>query len=158
VVHRASDLAGQADTGTATQARARGLLADAETRVLYTQTAGERALLTDLLDLTDVEAQLLTQLPPHRALWQIGRHRAVVDHLLSPLEQTRLVDTDQHMRPAPAPAALPDPAGSPRPGPLGEPVAAAPDDAWDPLGEDLTDLAPPGAGWGVSPHAGRRTS
>jgi hypothetical protein len=98
VVHRASDLAGQADRGTATQARALGLLADAETRILYHQTAGERALLTDLLDLTAVEAELLTQLPPHRALWQIGRHRAVVDHQLSPLERARLVDTDQHMR------------------------------------------------------------
>jgi hypothetical protein len=103
VVHRASDLAGQADRGTATQARALGLLADAETRVLYNQTAGERALLTDMLDLTTVEADLLTQLPPHRALWQIGRHRAVVEHQLSPLERARLVDTDQHMRMATVP-------------------------------------------------------
>ncbi|MCW2666088.1 MAG: ATP-binding protein [Frankiales bacterium] len=97
VLHRASDLAGQADTGTATQARARGLLADAETRVLYTQTAGERPLLRDLLDLTDVELDLVTQLPPHRALWQVGQHRAVVEHLLSPREAAQLIDTDQHM-------------------------------------------------------------
>ena len=103
VLHRASDLAGQADTGTATQARAKGLLADAETRVLYTQTPGERPLLAELLDLTDVELDLVTQLPPHRALWQIGRYRAVVDHILSPLEATDLVDTDQHMRPHPPP-------------------------------------------------------
>ena len=99
VLHRASDLAGQADDGTATQARARGLLADAETRVLYTQSPGERPLLRELLDLTDVELDLLTQLPPHRALWQIGRHRAVVQHLLSPREAAELIDTDQHMRP-----------------------------------------------------------
>jgi hypothetical protein len=112
VLHRPSDLAAQADNGTATQARARGLLADAETRVLYTQAAGERPLLRELLDLSDVELDLVTQLPPHRALWQIGRHRAVVDHLLSPLEAAQLVDTDQHMtarphprRPAPVEAA-----------------------------------------------------
>lgn len=98
VVHRASDLSGQADHGTATQARAQGLLADAETRVVYAQTPGERAALVDLLDLTDVEAQLVTQLPPHRALWQIGRQRAVVDHVLSDLERDQLVDTDQNMR------------------------------------------------------------
>jgi hypothetical protein len=98
VLHRASDLTGQADTGSATQARARGLLTDAETRVLYTQSAAERALLADLLDLTDTEQDLLTRLPPHRALWRIGRHTAVVDHLLSPLEQQQLVDTDQRMR------------------------------------------------------------
>jgi hypothetical protein len=104
VVHRVSDLSGQADSGTATQARAQGLLADAETRILYAQTPGERAALRDLLDLTDVEAQLVTQLPPHRALWQIGRHRAVVDHVLSAVERDRLIDTDQHMRSAgPAP-------------------------------------------------------
>ena len=107
VVHRASDLAGQADRGTATQARALGLLADAETRVLYAQTAGERALLADLLDLTPIEAELLTQLPPHRALWQIGQRRAVVDHQLSRLERTRLVDTDQRMRQPSGPPAAP---------------------------------------------------
>ncbi|MCU1622066.1 MAG: ATP/GTP-binding protein [Frankiales bacterium] len=106
VVHRASDLTGQADAGTATQARARGLLADAETRVLYTQTAGERTVLRDLLDLSDVEADLLTQLPPHRALWQIGRHRAVVDHRVSHLEARRLIDTDQQMRRQHPPEAL----------------------------------------------------
>jgi hypothetical protein len=99
VVHRASDLAGQADAGTATHAQARGLLADAETRVLYTQSPGERALLADLLDLTGPELELITQLPPHRALWRIGTaHAAVVDHLLSPLEAELLADTDQHMR------------------------------------------------------------
>ena len=98
VVHRASDLAGQADHGSVAQAQARGLLADAETRVLYAQTAGERALLADLLDLTGPEQDLLTRLPPYRALWRIGQHRAVVDHVLSHLEQHHLVDTDRRMR------------------------------------------------------------
>jgi hypothetical protein len=102
VLHRASDLTGQADTGTAAQAQARGLLTDAETRVLYAQSPSERTLLADLLDLTGVEQDLLTRLPPHRALWRIGRHTAVVDHLLSPLERERLVDTDQQMRMNPA--------------------------------------------------------
>lgn len=115
VLHRASDLAGQADDGTATQARARGLLADAETRVLYTQSPGERPLLRELLDLTDVELDLLTQLPPHRALWQIGRHRAVVQHLLSPREAAELIDTDQHMRPGSTGAGS-EPLAAPRAG------------------------------------------
>jgi hypothetical protein len=112
VLHRASDLAGQADDGTATQARARGLLADAETRVLYTQSPGERPLLRELLDLTDVELDLLIQLPPHRALWQIGRHRAVVQHLLSLREAAELIDTDQHMRPGRT-SKHPDPVAAP---------------------------------------------
>jgi hypothetical protein len=125
VLHRASDLAGQADDGTATQARARGLLADAETRVLYTQSPGERPLLRELLDLTDVELDLLTQLPPHRALWQIGRHRAVVQHLLSPREAAELIDTDQNMRPG-STGAGPEPLAAPR---VGRHSARAPADA-----------------------------
>lgn len=105
VLHRVSDLTGQADTGTATQAQARGLLADAETRVLYTQNPSEQPLLREVLGLTGPELDLVTQLPPHRALWQIGQHTAVVDHLLSPLEAQHLVDTDQQMRLAVPPAA-----------------------------------------------------
>ncbi|GAC1322509.1 MAG: ATP-binding protein [Mycobacteriales bacterium] len=99
VVHRVSDLAGQADTGSATQAQARGLLTDAETRVLYAQSPAERALLAELLGLTGPELELVTALPPHRALWQIGAHTAVVEHVLSRLERDRLIDTDQQMRP-----------------------------------------------------------
>ena len=123
MLHRASDLTGQADTGSATQAQARGLLTDAETRVLYTQSAGERGLLADLLDLTDTEQDLLTRLPPHRALWRIGQHTAVVDHLLSPLEQQHLVDTDQRMRVRPEPHQQPEPAASAH---LATPTASAP--------------------------------
>jgi hypothetical protein len=123
VLHRPSDLSGQADSGTATQARALGLLADAETRVLYAQAAGERAALAELLDLTDVELDLVTALPPHRALWHIGSHRAVVDHLLSDLEARQLVDTDQHMHATPpadrhrAPAPASEQRGPATPGP-----------------------------------------
>lgn len=96
VVHRCSDLDGQADDGTAAQAQARGLLADAETRVIHTQAAGERSRSRDLFGLTDVEADLVTRLPAHRALWLIGRNAAVVDHVLSASEYD-LVDTDQAM-------------------------------------------------------------
>ncbi|MDP3713774.1 MAG: hypothetical protein Q8R60_14965 [Mycobacteriales bacterium] len=97
VLHRPSDLTGQADHGTATQARAAGLLADAETRVLYAQTPGERTALAELLDLTAVELDLVTALPPHRALWHVGPYRAVIEHLLSTVEAEQLIDTDQHM-------------------------------------------------------------
>jgi type IV secretory pathway VirB4 component len=99
VVHRCSDLSGQADDGTATQAQARGLLADAETRVVYGQPAGERAAVADLLDLSETETELVTRLPAHRALWRIGAHTAVVEHVLTADEATGLVDTDERMRP-----------------------------------------------------------
>jgi type IV secretory pathway VirB4 component len=98
VVHRCSDLSGQADTGTATQAQARGLLADAETRVIYAQPAGERHAVAELLDLSTTETELVTRLPAHRALWRIGAHAAVVDHILTTDEANSLVDTDTRMR------------------------------------------------------------
>jgi len=98
VVHRLSDLSGQADAGTAAHAQARGLLADAETRVIYGQAAGERAAAIELLGLSADEADLVGRLPAHRALWRIGGRVAVVDHLLAAGEQT-LVDTDTAMRP-----------------------------------------------------------
>lgn len=97
VVHRLSDLSGQADAGTATAARARGLLADAETKVVYRQAPGERAAAGDLLGLTGVEADWVCRLPRHRALWLVGGHGAVVDHLLAP-DEVDLVDTDAAMR------------------------------------------------------------
>ncbi len=97
VVHRLSDLHGQADSGTATREQAGGLLADAETRVVYGQAPGERNLAGRLLDLSDVETELVTRLPPHRALWRVGGCTAVVDHVLSAGEAS-LVDTDARMR------------------------------------------------------------
>jgi hypothetical protein len=98
VVHRLSDLSAQADEGTAARAQAGGLLADAETRVVYAQTPGERRTAAELLDLTDVETDLVLRLPPYRALWRVGTVTAVVDHVLSDTERA-IIDTDQRMRP-----------------------------------------------------------
>ena len=98
VVHRLSDLTGQADAGTATAAQAGGLLADAETRVVYRQAAAEHDTGIRLLGLTSTEAALVGRLPAHRALWLIGRHAAVVDHILADDERC-LIDTDARMRP-----------------------------------------------------------
>ena len=97
VVHRLSDLTGQADAGSAAAARAQGLLADAETKVVYRQAPAERRLAADLLGLTGVETDLVCRLARHRALWLVGGHAAVVDHLLAP-DELELVDTDERMR------------------------------------------------------------
>lgn len=98
VVHRTSDLTAQTDDGTASNRQAQGLLADAETRVVYAQAPGERHATRELLGLTDSEADLVGQLPPGRALWRIGSRTAVVDHLLGPGD-AQLVDTDSQMQP-----------------------------------------------------------
>lgn len=98
VVHRLSDLAAQADAGSATRAQAEGLLADADTRVIYGQSSGEKNLARSLLGLTDPEADEVCSLGPYRGLWKIGEHSAVVDHILTSAEHA-LVDTDTRMRP-----------------------------------------------------------
>ena len=98
VVHRVSDLTGQADAGTATAAQAGGLLADAETRVIYRQAPAERATAVNLLGLTEPEADLVGRMPAYRALWLVGAHAAVVDHVLTD-DEHQLVDTDLRMQP-----------------------------------------------------------
>ncbi|MHB2023224.1 MAG: hypothetical protein ACYCO3_07845, partial [Mycobacteriales bacterium] len=99
VVHRLSDLKAQADDATATTRQARGLLADADTRVVHYQTPGERAEVAELLGLSAAAVRCVGELPAHRALWLVGRHPAIVDHLLTPGADEALVDTDQAMRP-----------------------------------------------------------
>lgn len=97
VVHRLSDLAAQADAGSATRAQAEGLLADADTRVIYGQASGEKHLARTLLGLTDPEADEVCTLRSYRGLWKVGEHTAVVDHVLTSTEHP-LVDTDTRMR------------------------------------------------------------
>lgn len=95
VLHRLSDLAAQADAGTEAARQAEGLLSDAETRVVYAQAPGEAALAARLLGLNGPQRELISALPPYRALWLVGRHVAVVDHALS--EAETFCDTDQRM-------------------------------------------------------------
>ena len=96
VVHRLSDLAAQADAGTEAARQAEGLLADAETRVVYAQAPGEAALAARLLGLNRTQAGLISALPPYRALWLVGRRVAVVDHALGEGE-IAFCDTDTRM-------------------------------------------------------------
>ncbi|HVA42879.1 MAG TPA: hypothetical protein VNF50_05300 [Acidimicrobiales bacterium] len=96
VVHRLSDLAAQADAGTEAAAQAQGLLADAETRVVYAQSPGELAAATALLGLSGAEAELVGRLPPFVALWLVGHHRAVIEHVCTEAELA-MVNTDQAM-------------------------------------------------------------
>ena len=98
VVHRLSDLRAQADDGTSTAKVTAGLLADTQTRVIFRQAADQTADAAALLGLTAPEAELLTRLVPHRALWKTGRHTAVVHHALAPAELA-LCDTDTAMNP-----------------------------------------------------------
>ena len=96
VLHRVSDLAA-AGTADSEQVRlAQGLLADAETRVVYGQPPGEIDAARTLLGLTTPEAELLPRLPRGVALWKVGRRSYLVRHEVGRHER-ELVDTDGRM-------------------------------------------------------------
>lgn len=96
VAHKAADLAGAGDEGTARQAAARGLMSDCAVRVVYRQAAAELDSARALLGLSDRECQIVAQLGKGQALWEVGERSFVVQHHRSRIERT-LTDTDQGM-------------------------------------------------------------
>ena len=100
VVHRLSDLSAAGPAGSEQQRLAEGLLADAETRVLFGQAPAEAERAGDLLGLTRTEQALLSQLPRGVALWRVGQSSFLVEHQLGE-EELALADTDAAMRPDP---------------------------------------------------------
>jgi len=96
VAHKAADLAGSGDQGTARQAAARGLMSDCAVRVVYRQAAAEIPNAQALLGLSDRKCEIVAQLGKGQALWQVGERSFVVQHHRSRLERT-LTDTDEGM-------------------------------------------------------------
>ena len=82
VCHKLSDLRSQTADGTAANKVAAGLLADIGTRVIFQQAPDQIPDAHDLLGLTDVEAHLLPRLIRGRALWRVGHHAAIIQHIL----------------------------------------------------------------------------
>jgi hypothetical protein len=97
VVHRLSDLKAAGQEGSEQQRLAEGLLADAETRVVFGQAPGEAERAGELLGLSRNEQALLCQLPRGVALWRVGQNSFLVEHELCP-EELALADTDGAMR------------------------------------------------------------
>jgi hypothetical protein len=97
VVHRLSDLRAAGQEGSEQQRLAEGLLADAETRVVFGQAPGEAERAGELLGLSRNEQALLCQLPRGVALWRVGQSSFLVEHELCP-EELALADTDSAMR------------------------------------------------------------
>ena len=96
VVHRLSDLKAVGADGSEQQRLAEGLLADAETRVIFGQPPSEVSAAIELVGLTETEAQLLPELPRGVALWKLGQRSFLVEHRLGAGEMG-LVDTDARM-------------------------------------------------------------
>jgi hypothetical protein len=99
IAHRASDLAAQADDGTATAKIAAGLLADAATRILLRQSPDQLGAVADLFGLTDEERHIVGHLARGRALWKLAGPSAVVQHMLDGGLETDMCDTDARMAP-----------------------------------------------------------
>jgi hypothetical protein len=96
VVHRLSDLRSAGADGSAQQRLAEGLLADSETRVIFSQSNAEIEATGALLGLTDTEQDLIARLPRGVALWQVGERSFLVEHALGAFE-AGLTDTDGAM-------------------------------------------------------------
>ena len=97
IVHRLSDLRSQADDGTATAKVSMGLLADTQTRILFRQSADQVGDARSLLGLTATEAHLLSRLCRGRALWKVGGHTALVQHVVGRRREWSFCDTDARM-------------------------------------------------------------
>lgn len=97
VVHRVSDLKAAGQDGSEQQRLAEGLLADAETRVVFGQAPGQVGKAAEVLGLSATEQAVLGQLPRGVALWKVGQLSYLVEHELSP-EERSLADTDAAMR------------------------------------------------------------
>ncbi len=96
VLHRLSDLRAAGAEGSREHRLAEGLLADAETKVVYAQPRDQLPHARELLGLTDTEAELLPHLRRGWALWKVGERSFLVEHQRSTVENG-LVDTDARM-------------------------------------------------------------
>ena len=96
VLHRLSDLRAAGAEGSRELRLAEGLLADAETKVIYAQPPDQLQQTREILGLTDTEAELLPHLRRGWALWKVGQRSFLVQHRISPFEH-ELVDTDARM-------------------------------------------------------------
>ena len=95
-LHRLSDLGAAGAQGSREARIAEGLIADADTKVIFAQPPDQIEALGNLLGLTETEAELIPTLRRGEALWQVGRRSFLVQHRLSTLER-ELVDTDGRM-------------------------------------------------------------
>ena len=96
VMHRFSDLTATGSQGSQQERVARGLLSDAETRVVFGQPPGEVRATQDLLAMTSTEATLLPTLDRGLALWKVGQRSFLVEHRIGQMEK-ELVNTDARM-------------------------------------------------------------
>jgi hypothetical protein len=89
--HRISDLTAQADDGTATAKIGKGLIADSATKIILRQAPDQIATTVEHAGLTEPQADAVARLGRGCALWKVGGHTTLVDHIVGPgeIELTR---------------------------------------------------------------------
>ena len=98
VLHKPSDLAAQADDGTATSKIAAGLIADTAVRVSFAQSARDLDTHGDVLGFSQREREMIVGLTRGESLWKIGNHAVALSHrIASTGPEKRICDTDQAM-------------------------------------------------------------
>ena len=97
ILHRWTDVAAAGPEGSASRARARGLLRECETTWLFRQPPDEAAKMAAVLGLSQREARTLPELPRGSALVRYGRARSIVE-LLPTRRDSAFVDSDAAMR------------------------------------------------------------
>ena len=70
---------------------------------MYRQTASEVHATCEALGLSSAECELLTRLHKGQAIWRVGAHSHLVQHVYTTVEQG-LIDTDAQMRDESRPA------------------------------------------------------
>lgn len=95
-LHRLSDLGAAGAAGSREARIAEGLIADADTKVVFAQPPDQVEGLRNFLWFTATEAELVPTLRRGEALWQVGRRSFLVQHRLSSFEK-KIVDTDARM-------------------------------------------------------------
>jgi type IV secretory pathway VirB4 component len=97
VMHRLSDLGSAGAAGSREARIAEGLVADADTKIVYAQPPDQLEGLRNLLGLTSTELEIVPTLRRGEALWQVGRRSFLVQHTLAEAELP-IVDTDARMK------------------------------------------------------------
>ena len=104
VLHRWSDVGAVGDEGSASRARAQGLLRECETTWLFRQEVDEIGEMGSALHLSTLERQVVASLRRGTVLVRYGAARSVVE--LEPDDRdTTFIDTDAAMRESHGPSA-----------------------------------------------------
>jgi len=97
VTHRIGDFDAIGAAGSEAARIAHSLVADTSARAVLAQPEAAVSETASSLDLSAKEAGLLPRLGRGRAIWHVGAHRALVQHLV-PDELEWALDTDAEMR------------------------------------------------------------